>query len=401
MGTVAAESEWASRRGWWDRVDEAEVAARPSEVEGAEPRRLGELLADRQLATPVQIAEALLQQHTTGKRLGTLLVELGAIDERTLARVLGEHLGVPVVDLGKQMPDAEALAKIPETLARSLTAVPLRLTDGGLEVAVVDPSEPDVVSQLETAAGMTVIPVLAPVGEIRRTIDRSYRALEGVERFVEAFQVVAESRTATAALEKAVIDHAPIVQIVNMIVTQAMRDRASDIHIEPQEGRVRIRYRIDGALHDVVSFPLNMAPAILGRVKVMAEMNIAEARWNQGAGFVAWLPRLMHTGHALEVVLLGDRRITAKRAYEMGFVNKVVPKEHLMEEAVDWARTMCHMAPRALQNFHEMVYRAWNMSIPEAQAYTSALEFNLRGMEDSLEGPKAFAEKRAPVFKNR
>ncbi|MSQ41046.1 MAG: enoyl-CoA hydratase [Dehalococcoidia bacterium] len=132
-----------------------------------------------------------------------------------------------------------------------------------------------------------------------------------------------------------------------------------------------------------------------------AEMNIAEARWNQGAGFVAWLPRLMHTGHALEVVLMGDRRISAKRAYEMGFVNKVVPKEHLMEEAVDWARTMCRMAPRSLQNFHEMVYRCWNMSIPEAQAYTSALEFNLRGMEDSLEGPKAFAEKRAPVFKNR
>ena len=132
-----------------------------------------------------------------------------------------------------------------------------------------------------------------------------------------------------------------------------------------------------------------------------AEMNIAEARWNQGAGFVAWLPRLMHTGHALEVVLLGDRRISAKRAYEMGFVNKVVPKEQLMEEAVDWARTMCRMAPRALHNFHEMAYRCWNMSIPEAQAYTSALEFNLRGMEDSLEGPKAFAEKRTPVFKNR
>lgn len=132
-----------------------------------------------------------------------------------------------------------------------------------------------------------------------------------------------------------------------------------------------------------------------------AEMNIAEARWNQGAGFVAWLPRLMHTGHALEICLLGDRRVSAQRGYEMGFINKVTSRDKLMEEAIDWARTMCSMAPRSLRNFHEMAYRCWNMSIPEAQAFTAGLEFNLRGMEDSVEGPKAFAEKRRPVFKNR
>ncbi|MBI4498872.1 MAG: enoyl-CoA hydratase/isomerase family protein [Chloroflexi bacterium] len=132
-----------------------------------------------------------------------------------------------------------------------------------------------------------------------------------------------------------------------------------------------------------------------------AEMNIAEARWNQGAGFVAWLPRLMHTGHALEICIMGDRRVTAQRAYEMGFVNKVVPKEQLMSEAIDWARRICNLAPRVVRNFNEMIYRCWNMSIPEAQAYASALEHNLRGMEDSLEGPRAFAEKRTPVFKNR
>lgn len=132
-----------------------------------------------------------------------------------------------------------------------------------------------------------------------------------------------------------------------------------------------------------------------------AEMNIAEARWNQGAGFVAWLPRLMHTGHALEICLLGDRRVSAQRAYEMGFVNKVVSKERLMDEAIDWARTMCRMAPRVIRNFHEMIYRCWDMSIPEASSFASALEYNLRGMEDSLEGPKAFAEKRVPIFKNR
>ena len=132
-----------------------------------------------------------------------------------------------------------------------------------------------------------------------------------------------------------------------------------------------------------------------------AEMNIAESRWNQGAGFVAWLPRLIHMGHALEVCIMGDQRVGAQRAYEMGFVNKVVPKEELMGEAIDWARRICKLAPRSVRNFNQLINQCFNMSIIESQAHASALEFNLRGMEDSVEGPKAFAEKRQPVFKNR
>ena len=132
-----------------------------------------------------------------------------------------------------------------------------------------------------------------------------------------------------------------------------------------------------------------------------AQMNIAEARWNQGAGFVAWLPRLMSTSHALEVCIMGDRRVSAQRAYEMGFVNKVVPKGQSVEEAVDWARTICRMAPRAVRNFHQLIFQCFNMSIEESQQASRALEFNLRGMEDSVEGPLAFAEKRPAVFYNR
>ncbi|HJM88841.1 MAG TPA: enoyl-CoA hydratase-related protein [Dehalococcoidia bacterium] len=132
-----------------------------------------------------------------------------------------------------------------------------------------------------------------------------------------------------------------------------------------------------------------------------AEMNIAEARWNQAAGFVATLTRLVGVGTALEFCIMGDRRFSAQRAYEVGLVNKVVPKELLMDEAIDWARTIVRMAPRTVANFNQLVHRGYAMSQQEAEAFAGALEFNLRGMEDSLEGPTAFAEKRLPVFKNR
>ena len=106
-------------------------------------------------------------------------------------------------------------------------------------------------------------------------------------------------------------------------------------------------------------------------------------------------------GTALEFCILGDRRFSAQRAYEVGLVNKVVPKERLMDEAIDWARTILRMAPRTVSNFNQLVDRCYSMSQPEAEAFARALEFNLRGMEDSLEGPKAFVEKRVPMFKNR
>jgi enoyl-CoA hydratase/carnithine racemase len=132
-----------------------------------------------------------------------------------------------------------------------------------------------------------------------------------------------------------------------------------------------------------------------------AEMNIAEARWNQGAGFVGWLPRIIGVAYAAEVCMLADRRISAQRAYEIGFVNKVVSKEQLQEEAIDWARNIASHAPRSIRNFNQLISECWNLSQVQASAFSSALEYNLRGMEDGKEGPRAFVEKRKAVFTNR
>ena len=132
-----------------------------------------------------------------------------------------------------------------------------------------------------------------------------------------------------------------------------------------------------------------------------AQIGIAEARWNMPAGWLHDLSRQMHLQHALELAIWADRRITAQRAYEIGWVNKVVPDEKLMDEAMEWAESILYLAPRALRNFKQILYRGWSMDIMNGRAFARALEQNLVGMKDSIEGPQAFAQKRKPVFENR
>ncbi|MDD5189797.1 MAG: enoyl-CoA hydratase-related protein [Dehalococcoidales bacterium] len=132
-----------------------------------------------------------------------------------------------------------------------------------------------------------------------------------------------------------------------------------------------------------------------------AEMGIAEARWNMPAAWISMMTRQMHMGHALEIALWGDKRITAQRAYEIGWVNRVVPKEKLMAEALDWAERMLYMAPRAVRNFKQIIYRTHTMATEEGYALALAIEQNLVGMADSIEGPKAFSEKRKPNFQDK
>jgi type IV pilus assembly protein PilB len=241
--------------------------------------RLGELLVRERVASREQVVAALLQQEHSPKRLGALLVELGAVDERDVARLVATRLGLPLADLRQQTPNADAVALLPESSARAMRAVPMSLSDEGVAVVVSDPSE-ELRLRLEAEIRRPVRLLVASPSEVARAITGNYRALSGVGAQVEAFEARDAVRRAAIRAETAAAanDDAPVVQVVQLIIAQGMRDRASDIHIEPQDDRIRVRYRIDGALHDVLSLPGSMGAAIASRIKIMGGMNIVERR---------------------------------------------------------------------------------------------------------------------------
>ena len=242
---------------------------------------IGQVLLQSGAITADQLAVAIVQQAGSGKRLGELLVDLGMAGERQVMAALAAQLQLPVIDLGRYRPDPAVVGMLNESRARSLNAVPvLRQPDGSIVVACSDP-EPNLAAHLSASLGAPVQLALAGATELKWAMDNSYRALSGISDQVAAFTAEHGSSlelSATDAAIKAGVGDAPVVQVVNMIITQAMRDRVSDVHIEPQDKSVRVRYRIDGALHDILSLPGSIGPALVSRIKIMAGMNIVERR---------------------------------------------------------------------------------------------------------------------------
>jgi type IV pilus assembly protein PilB len=257
----------------------ADGAARGSrETAGS---RIGEELLRRTSVT----AEALLravscQAEGDDRRIGELLVDAGALTEAELTAVVAERAGLEPTELRDLRPEADAVALLSATMARSCAAVPLRVVDDAVEVVVADPSD-EVKAALERAMGRPVRLAIAPPGQVRTLLDGTYRVIADVERLATRFDAEGEPRVAArgATADSALLaDDAPVVQMVNLILTQALRDRASDVHLEPQEGRLRVRFRIDGTLHDTLQLPSGIASAVASRLKVMARLDIVERR---------------------------------------------------------------------------------------------------------------------------
>jgi type IV pilus assembly protein PilB len=269
-------------------VDDVEVTEEHGEAaESVHRVRLGELLLANGAVTETDIETALDEQaRDSDRRLGSILVDLGALDQRRLTEALAEQHELPVADLRTTAPEPEALALLDPAIARSLQVLPLRITDDELTLVAAEPPSPGAKAKVAEECAREVRFVLAPPSDVRFAIDRWYRALADVGRFVDAFERAESDRAQAPDAVITVDEHSPVVQVVTLLLTQAARERASDVHIEPQHDSLRVRYRVDGALHEAQRLPVSMAPALASRIKIMADMNIVERRRPQDGQFV-------------------------------------------------------------------------------------------------------------------
>jgi len=253
--------------------------------------RFGEFLIKAGKIDPSQLQEALTLQEKEGGRLGTNLVKIDAIGEKELVDALAKHFGVPAVDLAQMEIDDSVIKIIPADIARKYTILPVSKAGATVTLAMVDPTNVFAMDDVKFMTGYRVEPVVASEAALRGAIDQYYGSTHAIE-----LKKVMEDLTETDETDLEVLDEeedldletleeesetAPVVKLVNIILTDAIKRGASDIHIEPYEKDYRVRYRIDGILYEMMRPPLKLKEAITSRAKIMAKLDIAEKRLPQ------------------------------------------------------------------------------------------------------------------------
>ena len=255
---------------------------------------LGQILFEKGLIKQEQLDEALKVQKNTTEQIGRILVELGSVTEKDVLRAHAEQLGIPFLELDRTSVDEDVAKAIPQSVVQRYNAVPIRRSGNRLTVAMADPTNVFALDDIRLITGYEIDPMLAAPDDInallrgsdngatQEQLSTALQALDGgagilAEDLDLSGGGVDEDVDRSAALE----DEAPIIRVVNVIIQQAIKDRASDIHVEPDRRGVRIRYRIDGVLHEVMQVPKYVHAPLISRIKIMGDMNIAERRLPQ------------------------------------------------------------------------------------------------------------------------
>ncbi len=249
-------------------------------------KKLGELLVELELITEEQCQEALLIQRKTAKRLGQILVEEKMVSEDDLVSILSKQLGYPHVWLRKGLVDPKVVKMIPREKTNLYKVIPMFKVNNTLTIATADPQAIFVFDELSKITKCTIQPVLARSADILKAIDDYYNDDMQITEFIdelhdEAIQLVENDLDQDSQEINEMAEGSPIINLVNLIILKAIKDKASDIHIEPDLGKFRVRYRIDGILYEVMRPKLEIYPAVISRLKIMAKLDIAERRMPQ------------------------------------------------------------------------------------------------------------------------
>lgn len=250
-------------------------------------KRLGDILVEAGLITPEQLQDALGKQKVLGKRLGKVLVETGMTTEDSIATTLARQMNIPYLNLNEMTVPPEVLTTIPEGIVRSHNLLPVHLTGNLLQISMADPLDVFIIDEIHYQTGYELEVAISPESQVEAAIRHYYGTSDSLQNAVDN---IAAERSSEVTLDESFFttfdiggdeQSVPIINLVNTIIQQAINDRASDIHIEPDEDIIRVRYRIDGILNELMKAPKTIQSELLSRLKIMAQMDISEKRLPQ------------------------------------------------------------------------------------------------------------------------
>jgi type IV pilus assembly protein PilB len=315
--------------------------------------RFGELLVKEKIITREQLEKAIEEQRTSGGKIGFNLTKLGFISENDLTTFLSKQYGVPAVDLSTIEIDPDIIKLISEDVARKYQIIPISRTGATLVVAMADPSNIFVIDDIKFLTGYNVEPMVASEAALKSAIDKQYEAPDMdfgdvLTEFDESeMEVVQEEEEVDISDLKKAVEDAPVVKLVNLVLTDAIKKGASDIHLEPYEKSFRVRYRIDGVLQQVMRPPVKLKNAIISRIKIMSSLDIAERRLPQDGRIKLKMGKNKEMDYRVSVLptLFGEK-----------VVLRLLDKSSLQLDM-----TKLGFEQKALDNFIEAIHKPWGM----------------------------------------
>ncbi len=305
------------------------------------------MLIARGVISEEQLEESLREQQVTADRLGTILVTRGYVGEVQLVRILAEHFGLDFVDLEERPIDPSAVQLVKESFARYHQLLPIGRDGDRLLVAMVNPTNVFSLDDVRSVTGQEVRAIMAEPGQLLRAIDRVWGAAETDEAILRIEQDQLEDEDLTLSATAAAED-APVIQFVNQLITRAVAERASDIHLDPGERDMKVRFRIDGVLHEIMTVPRAAQASVVSRIKIMADINIAERRVPQDG-------RIALTVNSRSVSL---RVVTLPTAYGEAIVIRVLEESEGVRSLTELG-----MSAAALKVFEASFRRPWGAII--------------------------------------
>ncbi len=360
-------------------------------------KRIGEILVDQGLITPQQLETGLKEQKTTREQLGKCLVRLGFISENKLIDILSAQLDIQHVVLENFSIDPNLVRRIPEEMCRKYKVIPLFDRDGIVTVAMADPTNLRTIDHLKFKTGREIEPVIASEKSILATIEREYK--KGFDEMKELLgSVDADELTVVEKEEEedptvSEEEGSQVVKIVNLIVMQAVAEEASDIHIEPMERFVRLRYRVEGELVEKNPIPIHVQPQITSRLKIMSSMDIAEKRKPQDGHF-----QIRYQGREIDVRVSTFPTMTRTRG-----VNEKIVMRIIDQEGAALGLDQLGFRPNTLSTFDDLVRKPDGIVLvtgPTGSGKSSTLYAALRRVSQFYSNKKNIVTMEDPVEAN-